>query len=117
MTVTITKHSESFSSCPQISPDDIQEIAALGFKTIINSRPDNEGGALQPSSDAIKAAAEKVGLLYIHIPVIPNNIAQTAIDTCASFATDAPTPILGFCRTGMRATTLYKSAQQINKAG
>lgn len=112
MPLIISKHSESFSSCPQISPEDIQEVVALGFKTIINNRPDNEGGAAQPSSDNIKLAAEKAGLQYIHIPVTPNNITPPHIETCANFVTNAPTPILGFCKTGMRASSLYKSTQQ-----
>jgi uncharacterized protein (TIGR01244 family) len=114
MPLTITKHSESFSSCPQISPHDIPEIIKLGYKTIINNRPDNEGGIAQPSSDVIKAAAEKAGLHYIHIPVTPNNITPSHVETCASFVDGAPTPILGFCKTGMRASSLYKSTQQSN---
>jgi uncharacterized protein (TIGR01244 family) len=112
MALTITKHSETFSSCPQINPEDLAEIAQLGFKTIINARPDNEGGDSQPASNNIKAAAEKAGLSYIHIPVVPSNIKANDIAACAEFTSNAPTPILGFCKTGMRATSLYKSTQQ-----
>ncbi len=115
MALTITKHNETFSSCPQINPENIAEIAQLGFKTIMNARPDHEGGAEQPSSDNIKAAAEKAGLSYVHIPVIPNNIQSHDIATCAEFILNAPTPILGFCKTGMRATSLFNAAQQTNK--
>lgn len=114
MTLQITKHSEAFSSCPQISPDDIAEIKSLGFKTIINARPDQEGGNSQPASESIKAIVEKAGLKYIHIPVVPNNIGADAIQACAHFLNNAPTPILGFCKTGMRANNLYQSAQKLN---
>ena len=112
MSLTITKHSEAFSSTQQISPEDMVEIAALGFKTVINARPDNEGGSDQPSSSSIQLAAEKAGLHYVHIPVVPNNIQPTDIEACANFVAEAPTPILGFCKSGMRATSLHRSAQQ-----
>ncbi len=114
MALTITKHSETFSSCPQINPEDVPEIAKLGFKSIMNARPDNEGGAEQPLSDNLKIAAEKAGLSYVHIPVVPNNIQSSDIAACANFTLHAPTPILGFCKTGMRATSLFNSAQQKN---
>ncbi len=112
MTLAISRHSENFSSCPQISADDITEIKNLGFKTIINARPNQEGGSSQPSSESIQQAAEKAGLKYIHIPVVPNNIGAKDIQICASFLESAPAPILGFCKTGMRATALYQSAQK-----
>jgi uncharacterized protein (TIGR01244 family) len=114
MSLNITKHSEVFSSCPQVNPEDVSEIALLGYKTIINARPDNEGGHTQPSSADIKIAAEQAGLMYFYIPVVPNNIKNTDIDACASFIKGAPTPILGFCKTGMRATNLYNSALKTN---
>lgn len=116
MALTITKHNEHFSSCPQINPEDVEEIVQLGFKSIINARPDNEGGVEQPLSDKLKIAAEAAGLTYIHIPVIPNNIQPSDVDTCASFVSKAPTPVLGFCKTGMRATSLYQSTQQASQA-
>jgi uncharacterized protein (TIGR01244 family) len=116
MALTITKHNEHFSSCPQINPEDVEEIVQLGFKSIINARPDNEGGVEQPLSDKLKIAAEAAGLTYIHIPVIPNNIQPSDVDTCASFVSNAPTPVLGFCKTGMRATSLYQSTQQASQA-
>jgi uncharacterized protein (TIGR01244 family) len=115
MALTITKHNEQFSSSPQINPEDVAEIVQLGFKSIINARPDNEGGVEQPLSDNLKIAAEAAGLTYIHIPVIPSNIQPSDVDTCASFVSNAPTPVLGFCKTGMRAISLYKSTQQASQ--
>ncbi len=110
MPLTITKISESFSTSPQIEANDVKEIASLGFKTIINNRPNNEGGVEQPSGDAIKAAAEKAGLAYLYLPVTPSNITEGNVAECAAFISDAATPILGFCRTGVRAGNLYQQA-------
>ena len=114
MPLTVTKVSEVFSTSPQITVNDIPEIAALGFKTIINNRPDGEGGAEQPTSATIQAAAEKAGLAYIHLPVIPGNITESHVAECATFLAGAASPILGFCRTGNRASNLYQQALSKN---
>ena len=108
MSVSITQHSNEFSFCPQITVDDIQEIKSLGFKTIVNNRPDNEGGADQPQSEQIKIAAEAAGLSYYYIPVIPRNITAENLAEYATLLASAPMPILGFCRTGNRAIRIYQ---------
>lgn len=110
MQLAITKHSALFSTCPQIQPEDIATIAALGFKTIMNNRPDNEGGTSQPTSAAIQKMADQLGLTYIHIPVTPGQITETNIADCRTLLTRAPTPILGFCKSGNRASSLYQRA-------
>ncbi len=111
MSLLITKQSEEFSSAPQISIEDISEIARLGFKTIINNRPDHEGGGTQPTSTQIKLAAESFGLNYFYIPVIPNNIQPAQVEAFKSAYLKADKPVLGFCRTGNRATSILKLAQ------
>ena len=111
MRLSITKLSETFSTSPQITAEDMCEIAALGFKAIINNRPDGEGGAEQPTSAQIMAAAHSAGLAYVHIPVIPGNITEANIAQYKDFLNNAPSPILGFCRTGNRAGALIQRAQ------
>ncbi len=118
MTIQITKITDDFSTAPQISIEDVAEIAQLGFKTIINNRPDNEGGTqdnmTQPTSTQLKMAAEQRGLTYIHIPVIPNNIEPSQIDAFSTAYNSAAKPVLGFCRTGNRAGNMFKLAQTGN---
>lgn len=111
MTIQITKLSNEFSTAPQISVEDIAEIAQLGFKTIINNRPNNEGGAEQPSSEQLKVAAEKLGLTYVYIPVVPNNIQPEQVAAFNAAYSLATKPVLGFCRTGNRAGSIFKLAQ------
>ena len=108
MCASITQHSNEFSFCPQITVDDIQEIKSLGFKTIVNDRPDNEGSADQPQSEQIKIEAEAIGLSYYYIPVTPGNITTENLAEYATLLVSAPMPILGFCRTGNRAITIYQ---------
>ena len=111
MSLLITKQSEEFSSASQISIEDISEIARLGFKTIINNRPDHEGGDVQPTSAQIKAVAESLGLNYFYIPVIPNNIQPAQVEAFKIAYQEADKPVLGFCRTGNRAYSILKLTQ------
>lgn len=110
MTIQITPQSNEFSTAPQINADDLAEIAQLGFKTIINNRPDFEGGADQPTSAQIQAAAEAAGLAYIYIPVVPNNISPEQVSAFANAYASAAKPVLGFCRTGNRAGSICNMA-------
>jgi len=112
MTIEITKQTEDFSTAPQISAEDVAQIAALGFKTIINNRPDLEGGETQPLNASIQAAASALGLHYAYIPVIPNSIQPSEIDAFKQAFEVAEKPVLAFCRTGNRANNLYKLAHQ-----
>ena len=111
MSIQINKHSENFSTAPQISVEDVAEIAQLGFKTIINNRPDGEGGADQPTGAQIKAAAEKSGLVYFHIPFSPGNMQPEQVAEFSAVYADAAKPVLGFCRTGNRAASIFKQSK------
>lgn len=114
MTIEITQQSIDFSTAPQISVNDVAELARLGYKTIINNRPDFEGGADQPTSAQIQAAAEAAGLAYVFIPVIPNNIQPEQVRTFAQAFATAAKPALAFCRTGNRAGNIYKQSLTIH---
>lgn len=111
MTLQITKVSDNFSTASQISAEDITEIAQLGFKTIINNRPDYEGGDAQPTSAQLKKVAEDHHLSYFYIPVIPNNIQAEQIDAFNAAYVAAEKPVLGYCRTGNRAGSIFKLSQ------
>ena len=50
--------SSGLSVSPQITPDEIAEIKAAGFRSIISNRPDGEG-ADQPAFDEIESAARE----------------------------------------------------------
>jgi uncharacterized protein (TIGR01244 family) len=115
MALSINKISDSYSTAPQITAEDVAEIAQLGFKTIINNRPDFEGGAEQPSSDSIKLAAEKLGLTYYYIAVVPNNIQATQVAEFSTAYASAAKPILAFCRTGNRAARMLELALSAQK--
>lgn len=110
MSLNITAHTPLFGTAPQIAPDDMVAIKAAGYQSVINNRPDFEGGAEQPTSDAMQAAAQAIGLNYIAQPFSPSQVSQALVEEFAQLIGDAPKPILAFCRTGTRSTNIYQAA-------
>lgn len=102
--------SPDFYCTTQISVADIEHLAAQGFKTIVNNRPDGEGGAEQPTSEQLQAEAEKYGIAYVYIPVVPGGITAEHAALLKRHLESAPQPVLGFCKSGKRASSLYQMA-------
>jgi uncharacterized protein (TIGR01244 family) len=105
----IRQINESISVAPQIAVDQVAEIAAAGFKTIVNNRPDDEDAG-QPSGDAIRAAAEAAGLKYVSIPVTHAGFSHPQIDAMTQALTDSEGPVLAYCRSGTRSCNLWALA-------
>jgi len=105
----IRQINESISVAPQIAVEQVAEIAAAGFKTIINNRPDDEDAG-QPSGDAIRAAAEAAGLKYVSIPVTHAGFSHPQIDAMTQALTDSDGPVLAYCRSGTRSCNLWALA-------
>lgn len=110
MSLSITAHTPLFATAPQISPDDLVAIKAEGYQSVINHRPDFEGGAEQPTAEVIGAAAQAAGLHYIAQPFSPSQVSQALVEEFAQLMSHAPKPILAFCRTGTRSTNIYQAA-------
>lgn len=98
---------------PQLQPEAMAEAARAGFRSVVNNRPDFEGGTDQPTSAQLEAAARAAGLEYRHLPV--NGAFQTPeqIAAFATLAAQLPRPLLLFCRSGARSTKLYQAAQAL----
>ena len=111
MSVPITRHTDKFSTAPQLGPEDMAEVAGLGFKTVINNRPDGEAGPSQASSAEIAKAAEAVGLNYVHLPVVSGQITEGQARQFAEALALRPGPVLAFCRSGARSQNLYRMAR------
>ena len=58
MTLHFKWLSDTVAAAGQIWPADLPVIAAHGFKTVINNRPDGEGGPSQPASAQLQHAAD-----------------------------------------------------------
>ena len=95
----------------QIVPEEISDLAAAGFKGIINNRPDGEAPD-QPSSQALETEAKRNGLSYWHIPIVPGQAAEEDARAFAAAVQESGGPVVAFCRTGNRSASLWKMAQQ-----
>ncbi len=94
----------------QLGPEAMDWAAQKGFRSIINNRPDFEGGPSQPTSHALEAAALAAGLMYVHLPVGPSHQTPQEIASFAHLLATLPRPILAFCRSGTRSGKLYRAA-------
>ncbi len=110
MDLQIESLNADFATCPQLLPAQMAAVVAAGFKSVINNRPDQEGGAEQPGSADIERAALAAGLRYAYLPVIPTDINPQEVDRMSALIADLPKPVLGFCRSGARAAKLYRLA-------
>ncbi len=106
-----TQLNEQFAVAPQLAPADMAAVAAAGFKSVINNRPDGEGGPEQPANADIEAAARAAGLEYRYQPVNGRNIQPQDVDDFAELIDTLPQPVLAFCRTGTRSGVLWRSAR------
>lgn len=113
MELTVQQLTQDFCVAPQITPDVMAALAQAGFKSVINNRPDFEGGPDQPTSAQMQAAAEAAGLAYRFLPVQGGYQSPEEIQAMRQLIDELPTPVLAFCRSGARAAKLFAAATQL----
>ncbi|MCF3974467.1 TIGR01244 family sulfur transferase [Paracoccus salsus] len=101
--------SPTLAVSPQICPEDVAELAAAGFKVLVNNRPDQEVDA-RIDHEAISKAAEAAGMTYHYLPFHPGEITPQLI-TEFSHATAGRGPVVAYCRSGHRSTVLWALSQ------
>ena len=97
---------DQFSVAAQIQATDIPAIAAQGFRSIVNNRPDDEEPG-QPTSAELQALATQAGLDWRHIPVISGSFSEDQVRRFADALKQLPGPVLAFCRSGTRCSALW----------
>jgi len=95
-----------FAVAPQIVPEELAEAARLGFKTVIDNRPDPEVGD-ELGSDAMQAAAEAAGMTYRYIPYFPGNLTPELVAAFEAAMEEIEGPVLAYCRSGTRSSHLW----------
>ena len=93
---------------PQIALEDVPLLAASGFKTLINNRPDDETGAVD--HQLMAQAAADAGMDYHYLPFTPGQITPDLIQGFAE-ALEGKKPALAYCRSGNRSTVLWALSQ------
>ncbi|MBM3609091.1 MAG: TIGR01244 family phosphatase [Alphaproteobacteria bacterium] len=111
----IRRINERISVAPQIVETDVAEIAAAGFRTLMNNRPDGEG-ADQTPDEKIRAAAAAAGINYIYLPVVSGQMTPQNVEDFRNVLAAAEGPVLAYCRTGTRCTNLWALAEAGNQS-
>lgn len=112
MPLSIHPLTDTFAVAPQLSPDDMQAVAEAGYKSVIINRPDGEGGAEQPSSKEVMAAAKAAGLTIEYQPVVSGGMTQEDVLRFKELLGQLPAPVLAYCRSGTRCAHLFSAATQ-----
>ena len=106
----LRKLSDDITVAPQIAIEELADAASLGFKTIICNRPDGEEPGQPVAEDMADAAADS-GMTFAHQPVISGHLSFEDVDQFGKLLQDLPKPILAYCRSGTRCSTLWALSQ------
>ena len=110
MSLKIVPITDTLAVAPQITADDIADIAAKGYRTLVNNRPDNEAPG-QLSSEEAKRLAEAAGLRYEYFPITAPTLTAEQVDAFARLLPELEGPILTYCRSGSRCSLLWAAVE------
>lgn len=110
--MTYKKLNEGLSVSGQVHADDIEHIAAQGFRAIICNRPDGESPD-QPDYATLAAIARQAGLETSYIPVSPSGIQEEQAVQFAEAMRNLPGPALAYCRSGARSAAIWEFQKQL----
>jgi uncharacterized protein (TIGR01244 family) len=103
---------DEYSVSGQITVEDLDQIKAMGFNSIVCHRPDNESPD-QTSFSAIEARAKELGLEVAHVPVGTMGVTEEAVQGMVDALDEFPRPMLGYCRSGARSTAIYQKTHHL----
>lgn len=106
----VTRIDDKVSVSGQLTPADMAEAAAAGFRAVVCNRPDGEAPD-QPPFAEIAAAAAAAGLTAHYIPMGPTIPVTDQVARMAEVVAAAGGPVLAYCRSGARSTNLYAAAR------
>jgi len=105
--MNFTTVSPDYAAAAQIAADDVAEIAALGYRSIMCNRPDGEDPG-QPDFAVIAEAAHERGLVAKHVPVVSGRITPENVEDFRAALAELPQPVFAYCRSGARCRTLWQ---------
>ncbi|MFD1914534.1 MULTISPECIES: TIGR01244 family sulfur transferase [Alphaproteobacteria] len=107
---------EKFSVAGQLQPDDFAKLRRLGFRSVINNRPDGEDPS-QPGTDVEEAAARAAGLDYVFIPVTSTLMTADDARRFAEAIVASDGPVLAHCHSGARSFYMWVLAGDADVPG
>ncbi len=106
----IKRITQGYAVAPQIGPEDMAALAAEGYRTVINNRPDAEVPP-EHGSAAMQAAAEAAGLTYVGNPVLNGAMTMDMVEAQGRAVAAADGPVLAYCRSGTRSAIVWALSQ------
>ncbi|MEW5963518.1 MAG: TIGR01244 family sulfur transferase [Pseudomonadota bacterium] len=99
-----------FAVTAQLEPADFAAIAHLGYRTVVNNRPDGEeDGQLADRMAAVHAW--RAGLRYRYVPARKMDLFTDPVVDAMQIALDEmPGPVLAYCKSGLRSTIVWAAA-------
>ena len=94
----------------QILPEQLAELKAAGYRAVICNRPDGEGND-QPLFAEIERAAQAAGIDAHYLPTASGKVTDEQGIGFGQLLATLPKPVLAYCRTGMRSTTMWALSQ------
>ena len=98
------------SVSPQIVPADVPALQAAGYRALVCNRPDGEGND-QPLFSEIEEAARACGIEAHYLPAESGKVSDRQGAEFGALLARLPKPVLAYCRTGMRSTTMWALSQ------
>jgi len=100
------KLDDRYTVSPQIAPEDLPEIAAAGFKTVLCNRPDEEV-PVELQSQAIRIATEAAGLAFEELPVRHTELGPALVQEQMAILARCEGPVFAYCASGNRCTIVW----------
>lgn len=107
--MTFRTLSPTYATSPQITPEDVPEIAAAGYRRVVCNRPDSENPPGLQAAD-IRKAAEATGLDFVFNPVVGGALTEENVAAQARAIDTAPGPVFAYCASGNRSSIVWALA-------
>ncbi len=114
MSMEIRPLDDRYAVSPQITPEDIPAIAAAGFTTVIDNRPDAE---IPPElhAETLRPALEAAGITLVVNPVVGGALTMENVEAQragmkAAGQDGAGGKVLAYCASGNRSSIVWALA-------
>lgn len=100
-----------YAVSPQIAPEDLPRLKALGFTDIIDNRPDSE---IPPElhTEHMRAAALAAGLNFHVNPIIGGALNEDNVRQQAAAIAGASGAVFAYCASGNRSSIVWALTQR-----
>lgn len=95
-----------YAVSPQIALEDLAELKAAGFTTVIDNRPDAEIPA-DLHTPVMRQAAEALGLTFVANPVIGGALTMENVEAQKAAIAAANGPVFAYCASGNRSSIVW----------